>query len=478
MSNDSVVTEPNYEAWTMERYRNAVAGLLRLRNAYLIALIGVSVIGALLYWTAPYWTPGTGITWYTAGDFWWVPLVWTASVPVFIVAAWGYFTGLPRTLLFQPLAPAKRKTCDVVFAVTTLGTSPKTVSNTIASVFYWTKRHPEVAYRTQVWVVTEKKGYDLNKDDYEAMRSSGAQVYVVPPDLTTPNGSIQKTRALWYQTQLRREQFDDLKKVWVFHHDDETAIGEDTVLGIDEFVRIHADERAVGYGVILYDQHFSWRPAQVQELTRTNSDLSNLTFVSQPKNVMGMYHGSHYICRADLEDDWGWDVGTGPNGRYISEDLTFDVEVRALGGKVERLHGIVHEMAPLSISDQLNQRRRWCQEAWAVYYAGRAPLARTVVATYCYINWFFGGFSAGLLVFTLWVHIGTIFAATFVGFVWISMLSGYHRSWQLHKAYVDHRWTATAVTKGLLGALVDGIAPWYAILTKKRKSFDLVQKDL
>jgi beta-1,4-mannosyltransferase len=468
---------PAYMDWTLDRYQQAVQKLLRLHRAYFVALVLATVIVASFYWTADYWTASTNIWWHTSPDYWWIPFAWMASVPMMIVAGWGYFTGLPRTLNFRPASPVSFKRSDVVFAITTLGTEPRTVLNTARSVLYWTGRHAELSYRTHVVVVVEEKGYLRNREVFDAMRDEKIEVHVVPPDLVTPNGSMRKARALWYGAQLRREKFLDLTKVWVYHHDDETALGEDAILGIEEFTRAYADERAIGYGVILYDQYFSWRPAQVQELTRTASDLSNLTFVGRHNNPMGMYHGSHYVVRADLEDDFGWDIGMGNNGAYISEDLMFDVGTRELGANFEPLHGFAHEMAPMSIGDQLRQRRRWIQEAFAVYARGLSPASRTVVASYNYGLWFIGGLTPVLLIASLYAGVGSLITASFVGFIWASMLSGYHRAWMLHKVYVDRTWTTTAVTKGLMGAVVDGFAPWFAVLSKKRKSFDIVSKD-
>jgi hypothetical protein len=464
---------PTYRDWTWERYRQAVGGLLRLRSAYLLVIGLAWVLIALVFWYGYTWTANSSLWWTTSPGFWWVPIAWMASVPSFLIAGWGYFVGSPRTLLFLPVSPVTRKTSDVVFQVTTLGNAPNTVANTVASVNYWLGQHPEVSFRAHLWVVVEQNGYAAHRAAFDAME---ARILVVPSHYLTPNHTARKARAMFYATQMRRTVFSDLTKTWVYHHDDETALGEDVILGIEEFTRAYVGERAIGYGVILYDQNFSWRPAQIQELTRTSADLSNLTFLRYRTNMIGMYHGSHYLARADVEDDFGWDVGPGPGS--MAEDLLFDIGIRQLGTTFHMLHGFAHEQAALTVPDQLKQRRRWVQSALSVYTGYRLPAARRFLSVYFFCLWFIGGATIPLMAFTLWFHIGTFVAATFMGFMWASMLTAYHRAWMLHRPYVETRWTASAITKGVVGALVDGFAPWYAVFSKQRKSFDVVRKDV
>jgi hypothetical protein len=467
------MTEPTYVSWTLERYQHALHNLARLRRAYLVVILLSWALVAIIYWFGSHWTASTNLWWYTSPDFWWIPVAWLLSVPSFLVAGWGYFVGT-STEPFAPLAPAHRKTSDVVFQVTTLGTEPDTVANTVASVQYWLGRHPEVSFRAHIWIVTEPKGYATNKAKFDTIGLTGARIVVVPADLVTPNRSTKKARALYYANQLRATVFPDQEHVWVYHHDDETALGEDAILGIEEFVRVHRDERSVGYGIILYDQNFSWRPAQVQELTRTTTDLAMLRFVGRTDNLTGMYHGSHYLVRGDVEDDFGWDTGVGT----ISDDLLFDVGAHYLGAKFYMLHGLAHEQAALTVWDQMKQRRRWIQEALGVYFGKKMPTARRFTAVYFYCLWFIAGATLPLMVLTLWFHIGTFLTAAFMGFIWASMLTSYHRSWTLHKAYVDRRWTNTAITRGIAGAIADSFAPWYAVFTRRPRHFIVVKKDV
>jgi len=47
---------PAYEEWTMERYRAAVANLLRLRSAYLLVILIAWAAVGILFWSDDSWT--------------------------------------------------------------------------------------------------------------------------------------------------------------------------------------------------------------------------------------------------------------------------------------------------------------------------------------------------------------------------------------------------------------------------------------
>ena len=85
--------------------------------------------------------------------------------------------------------------------------------------------------------------------------------------------------------------------------------------------------------------------------------------------------------------------------------------------------------------------------------------------------------SPPMMMVSLWFGVGSLVTASFVGFVWASMLTSYHRSWTLHKSYVTARWTYRGVFNGIIGSLVDGFAPWYALFTRPPNHFIVVQKD-
>ena len=458
-----------YEAWTAVRYQQAVRRLVHLKVAYMFVLLFGTLIGAaVVYTTTSLWEGSLVLAW--------IPVVWLISVPMFAVTTFGYFYGfrLKNLLLHVPWWPKEEKTSDVVFLLTTLGTAMATVENSMASVGHWTRRHPELSYLAHRWVVTEEAGVEAHADAFARLRAAGVRVLVVPKDWTTPKGTNKKARALLFASEERKRVFASSDKTWVYHQDDETALGEDAVLGIDEFIHVHANESCVGAGIILYDQNFTWRASQVQELSRTNNDLASLPFLSRQNNPTGNFHGSHYLARADIEDKISWDMG--PNN--TAEDLYFDILSRDAGAKYYFLRGFAHEQAPLTIRDQLKQRRRWIRGIFDVYQRYEIPAARRVMTSYGMAMWIAASFSLPAMVLGLFFHVAVLASAVLIGFIWVSLVSNYHRAWTLHKEYIDAKWNVGAVGRGMVGAIADSMAPWYAFTTKPKQVFEVIEKDV
>jgi len=59
------------------------------------------------------------------------------------------------------------------------------------------------------------------------------------------------------------------KNVWIYFQDEETNVGEDTILGIIEFIIDSNDKYLVGNGIILYPLDFENTTIQS---TRNNQD--------------------------------------------------------------------------------------------------------------------------------------------------------------------------------------------------------------
>ena len=365
---------PGFQSYTIERYDRAIEGTRRLKGWYALAIIGASVVGGLLFLST---TPSST---QLASTLRWLTVVWILPVPfvalaIVVLFAWDrprrYAISRPGTHPRPPYVPT------VIFQTTSTGVNVATVENTVRSVLYWTARHPELCYRPEVWLCIEEWGYTPNKDRIDRLMGEGVRVVVTPLGYRTCRGTTRKGRALQYAVEARRAEIPDLRRVWVYHQDDETAVGEDTVLGIDEFVRTHYSEPSIGAGVILYPQHSAdFRPSRVQEFHRTHDDVRMIAFLTSRHNWFSGYHGSHYLARADVEDEVGFDVGPDLN----SEDLLFECQARNQFGPIfSLLKGFAYEQAALDSKDQIRQRRRWVQgwiRAFPRFRFGPVPLRR------------------------------------------------------------------------------------------------------
>lgn len=363
----------------------------------------------------------------------------------------------------------------VIFQVTAIGRNVRALESTVESVRYWVRRTPHLTFRYLLWVVVEPEGYATDPALYDAWRADGVKVWVVPKEFATPLGTSGKARALEYACGLRRRFGLSTPNVWVYHQDEETCVGEDTLLGIADFVEQR--EKLIGAGLILYPLDWVAIPSHVQEFSRSYDDLRVLDSLTLPGNPTAGFHGSHFIARADVEDSVGWD----DRGYAPAEDLTFEIRVRARFGSVFGvLKGFAYEKGAFTLADQLRQRRRWVR---GILYAFRRapvrPRARRLTIVYSAASWFSALPSLAILVASVALHYGPmlLFTSFFTGFIWASMVIAYVEGARVHAAYVRSLpGRGTLVVLGILGALVDIVAPWYALFTHSGAS-DFVRKD-
>lgn len=364
----------------------------------------------------------------------------------------------------------------VIFQVTAIGKNVRALKLSVDSVLHWVRHTPFLGFRYLVWVVVEPEGYRTDPSIYDAWARSGVQVWVVPDRYQTPLGTRGKARALQYAGDLRVRFGLSSPDVWVYHQDEETCVGQDTLLGISEFVE--QKEALLGAGIILYPIHWSTTPTHVQEFTRTYDDLRVLDSLTQPGNPTAGFHGSHFLVRADVEDSVGWDV----SGYSPAEDLTFEIRVRARFGAVFGiLKGFAYEQGAFSMGDQLRQRRRWVRGI--LYAIRRSPVlsrSRRLTIAYSAASWLSALPSVVVLIASALLHYGPIllFTSFFTGFIWVSMVTGYVEGARLHTRYLRRPPNALQLLYlGVVGALVDVVAPWYALVTETTAA-DFIRKDL
>ena len=364
----------------------------------------------------------------------------------------------------------------VIFQITALGKNVRSLETSVQSVRYWVRRTPLLGYRYLVWVVVEPEGYATNPQLYDSWRDAGVKVWIVPKEYRTPLGTRGKARALQYACDLRRQFGLSRPDVWVYHQDEETSVGQDTLLGIADFIQ--RGQKLIGAGIILYPIDWSPIPTHVQEFTRSYDDLRVLDSLTMPGNPTAGFHGSHFLVRADVEDTVGWDV----SGYSPAEDLTFEIRVRARYGSVFGvLKGFAYEKGAFSLRDQLLQRRRWVRGI--LYAIRRSPVlsrGRKLTISYAAASWFSAFPSVIVLVASMVLHYGPLllFTSFFTGFIWISMVTGYIEGAHLHSEYLRRSpGLLRLFYLGIVGALVDVVAPWYALFTRTYVT-DFVRKDI
>ncbi len=353
----------------------------------------------------------------------------------------------------------------MIFQITAIGRNVGALDETARSVLFWLRNTPRLQFRPLVWVIIEPEGYATAPDVYDALGRDGVRVMVVPRGYSTPLGARGKARALHFGTEARIELGLSNSATWVYHQDEETCVGEDTLLGVSQF--IERGGHLVGSGVILYPIDWAGSPTHVQELTRSYDDFRVLDSMTEPGNPTAGFHGSHILIRADAEDAAGWDA----TGYSPAEDLAFEIRFRARFGSVFGvLNGFAYEKGAYSLEDQLRQRRRWVHGVLHALVRSRdLPMSRRVTVAYSALSWFSALPSIVLLVASLAVHYGPLlfFTGIFTGFVWVSMVTAYLEGFRLHSEYVQRVSSIPRlVLNGMIGALIDIAAPWFALVTR------------
>ncbi|MCI4334366.1 MAG: glycosyltransferase family 2 protein [Thermoplasmata archaeon] len=363
----------------------------------------------------------------------------------------------------------------VIFQVTAIGKNVRALEESARSVLYWIRNSPALSYRYALWLVVEPEGYATDPRLYERLVADGARLFVVPKNYSTPLGTRGKARALQYACERRTEVGLSNAEVWVYHQDEETCVGQDTLEGISEFVRDGG--AAVGTGIIIYPLDWGGGPSQIQEVSRSYDDFRVLDSMTMPGNPTAGFHGSHFLVRADVEDTVGWDS----QGYAPAEDLLFEIRVRARYGPIFGvLKGFAYEKGAFSLRDQLRQRRRWMHGVLhALWRTPELPVRRRLTVAYSALSWFSALPSIAILVASVLWHYGPLllFTGIFTGFVWVSMVLAYIEGYRLHQEYIDRSTTLPRlIAGGLVGALVDVLAPWSALFARPSTQ-DFIPKD-
>ncbi|HKV90204.1 MAG TPA: glycosyltransferase family 2 protein, partial [Thermoplasmata archaeon] len=311
----------------------------------------------------------------------------------------------------------------VIFQVTAIGKNPHALEATVRSVLYWVRHTPRQTYRHSIWLVIEPEGYATAPAMYDGLRDEGVRLIVIPKEYHTRLGTTGKGRALQYASEERIRLGLSDPLVWVYHQDEETCVGQDTLLGIAEFVQ--RSDVYLGTGVILYPLDWTGSPSHIQELTRSHDDWRVLDSMIHPGNHTAGFHGSHFLVRADVEDTIGWDA----EGYAPAEDLLFEIRLRRQFGDVcGILKGFAYEKGAFTASDQLHQRRRWVHGVLhAMWRAPGVPRRRRFTLAYSALSWFSALPSVIVLVASAVLRYGPMLIVTgvFTGLIWTSMVLAY-----------------------------------------------------
>lgn len=229
------------------------------------------------------------------------------------------------------------------------------------------------------------------------------RLVVVPEGFETPHGAIHKARATHYALLVRDAEGDSRPDAFVYHLDDDTAVGPDTVASIAEFIDGDDGTYDLAQGVLAFPHHLAAsRFCAYADSIRPGDDLTRFRFFTGVLGrPLGGLHGEHLLVRASTESEIGWDFG-----RTKVEDAHFALRFAARGHRSKALDSCSYGASPANLRDLITQRRRWASGLIQLVFDPTIPLRTKPALGYSVFVWITGLFYHPALMVALAVAIG------------------------------------------------------------------------
>ena len=260
----------------------------------------------------------------------------------------------------DPAVLAARDLPYMKFQVTTRGGAQPVVERTVQGLVAIADRHPWLAGRMSVEVITESAAEAAHLPVLFAAAPVPVHAECLPAGYSTPQGTGLKARALHYMVELRRAGWNAVPgRAFIVHLDEETLVTEEHLLVLVDY--LSGAPRPISQGPILYPLEWDKAPwlCRAMESLRPFGCSECARVMSNPPPPH--LHGSNLVVDEEVENRIGWDFGTLDGQPYIAEDLLFGLRAYALLGKDGfGWHGATMlEQPPLSVYWAVQQRLRW-----------------------------------------------------------------------------------------------------------------------
>jgi hypothetical protein len=473
---------PIFLQYTLQNYNQSIEKIFEAKHAHLTDILGLSFLVGSVISGVPVLTSPLSMPVHV------MKYSWLIGMPHLMLQNASYLSFkkedflLDEEALLRNISRLRGK--HVIFILPTKGGNFSTVKTSAASVIFWREIF-ELNYgkvvRISQWIVCEQEDYEANVEEYEKLASMGSRIIVVPRYFSTPNGTCYKARALTYAHKVLVEEGLANRDTWIYHQDDETKVGEDTILGIMDYIANAGEKDIYAAGIINYSDSLTYTPSRAQEPSRSYDDFRILFTTKTNGKLSFGHHGSHLLVRADIEVDIGWDFGD-----VRTEDWMFGLMMwqRYKPGKTI-LKGFGYEKPPLSARGLLKQRRRWAYGAMQIIRDKRVMLRFRLAALYGVISWFSGLPSIVAFILTLIHPTGGLFPGSgfIAGFTWYSLYRYYSAGYSLNELYIAGRESNGGLagkfrkTVAIIGGMMlEALAPWYALI-RPPKGFEVIKKD-
>lgn len=325
-------------------------------------------------------------------------VAWTSYFPLALVG----LVGAMGSRKLRPSHPQNAVENPVIFMIPTVArhdTLPA-LKRVIDSILLCAPSH---LLQYTIHIITEEGAEGL-KDLQEQYREHPVvEFVVVPKEYNTPNGTCYKARANQYALEERKAHGLNGDDVFVYHGDDDTGIGPDTIWSIAKFISTNQGEFDLAQGVLTYPHQLSrsWF-CKLADSVRPADDLTRFHFFTGMlgRPLAGL-HGEHLLVRASTEEAIGWDFGAHVKVEDAYFGLFFALR---FPGRSAFLESCSYGASPSNVSDLIKQRRRWAAGLFGLLFDRQLPLRVKWSLAYSIVNW-----TSGLM-----QHVGIILLVAYV----------------------------------------------------------------
>uniref|UniRef100_A0A182MRW6 Glycosyltransferase 2-like domain-containing protein n=1 Tax=Anopheles culicifacies TaxID=139723 RepID=A0A182MRW6_9DIPT len=302
---------------------------------------------------------------------------------------------------------------------------------------------------------------------------------VVPREYKTKTGAMFKARALQYCLEDKVNVLNN--NDWVVHLDEETLLTENSVRGIINFVL--DGKHPFGQGLITYanENVVNWLTTLADSF-RVSDDMGKLRLQFK------MFHkpyfswkGSYVVTQVHAEKAVSFDNGIDGS---VAEDCFFAMRAFAQGYTFNFIEGEMYEKSPFTLTDFLQQRKRWLQGILLVVRSASIPIRNKILLGISLCSWITMPLSTSNMIFAA---IYPIPCPNLIDFVcaFIAGFNIYMYVFGVIKSFSLYRFGLIKFLACVIGALctipinvvIENVAVIWGLLGKKNK-FYVVQKDV
>ena len=370
----------------------------------------------------------------------------------------------------------------IIFQITTKGRNLDALKRTIDSLIYWLKRIRErYNFNYRIDIVVDEDIPEYSRKFFESIKKrKDVNIIFVPKNYRTFNLSKFKARALQYAVEYRRSRGEITEKYWIYHLDEESIVGEDTLLGIIEF--IHNKRGVVGQGLIIYPNMLEKNVLiSFFDSIRPSEDITKYKLQTLAGKILFGLHGSHLLIRSDIENEIGWDFG-----HVRAEDAIFGINLNIRKFKVSWLKGKLYEQSPRNFKDLVKQRARWFYGKIDILKLN-VPKIYKLLVVFQIFGWLYGIFYVMIILFILISieRIPPIYLGLFSANI-STLLYLYWIGFELNSKYNvkfrndEKRFLLRMINVILVIPIIflESLIAWYALITYKnnKDSYEIIEK--